>query len=426
MYRKEVNSTSPLRVLDQSIHGGLGCGNLGVVIARAGVGKTAVLVQIALDDAMRQRPVLHIAIDQDLGRLFSWYESLLRDLAQVTQLDDADLVLRDIAKHRVLHTLPSHRFSATHVGEVVASYKKSLDFVPRTLIIEGFDWEGPDVRATLTGLRELARSLDVELWMSARTHRELLPDVVRGLVPPCDAYAALIDVALYLQPKGKVSSLCILKDHDTGSPAGTDIDLNPDAMRLITGNTAVGGPILNPSMYTLVSGGCVGAETAFGEQAEKWGVDEVNYSFSGRRTERTRGVVELSDEELNQGDVSRRYVATQLRRQLPSTAMFQKIMQTIWFQVTTCNQIFAVGELQDDGSVTGGTGWAVELARHFNKPCHVFDQNKNAWHAWDGTGWKRTITPRILHTRFAGVGTRFLTDRGRAAIADLFEEAFGD
>ena len=39
MYRKEVNRSSPLRILERSIHGGLGPGNLGVVMARAGVGK---------------------------------------------------------------------------------------------------------------------------------------------------------------------------------------------------------------------------------------------------------------------------------------------------------------------------------------------------------------------------------------------------
>ena len=64
MYTKEVNEQSPLRILEKSIHGGLGKGNLGVVMARAGVGKTACLVQIALDDLLRGRDVLHVALGQ--------------------------------------------------------------------------------------------------------------------------------------------------------------------------------------------------------------------------------------------------------------------------------------------------------------------------------------------------------------------------
>ena len=42
MHRKDINERSPLRVLDKSIHGGLGRGNIGVVIARTGVGFDAV------------------------------------------------------------------------------------------------------------------------------------------------------------------------------------------------------------------------------------------------------------------------------------------------------------------------------------------------------------------------------------------------
>ena len=37
MYQRDVNRRSPLRVFERSIHGGLGPGNLGVVMSRAGV-----------------------------------------------------------------------------------------------------------------------------------------------------------------------------------------------------------------------------------------------------------------------------------------------------------------------------------------------------------------------------------------------------
>ena len=55
MYGKELNERNPLRLFEHSIHGGLGRGNIGVVVARHGIGKTAFLVGIALDDAMRGR-----------------------------------------------------------------------------------------------------------------------------------------------------------------------------------------------------------------------------------------------------------------------------------------------------------------------------------------------------------------------------------
>ena len=52
MYRKFLNARSPLRLLEKGLHGGLGKGNLGLVLAGHGVGKTACLVGIALDVAL--------------------------------------------------------------------------------------------------------------------------------------------------------------------------------------------------------------------------------------------------------------------------------------------------------------------------------------------------------------------------------------
>ena len=46
---KQLNSVSPLRVFEDSINGGLGKGNLGVIVSKKGVGKTACLVHIATD-----------------------------------------------------------------------------------------------------------------------------------------------------------------------------------------------------------------------------------------------------------------------------------------------------------------------------------------------------------------------------------------
>ena len=49
MYRRFLNARSPLRLLEKGLHGGLGRGNLGVVLAGHGVGKTAFLVGLGLD-----------------------------------------------------------------------------------------------------------------------------------------------------------------------------------------------------------------------------------------------------------------------------------------------------------------------------------------------------------------------------------------
>jgi hypothetical protein len=73
------------------------------------------------------------------------------------------------------------------------------------------------------------------------------------------------------------------------------------------------------------------------------------------------------------------------------------------------------------GGAHGGTGWAVELARHWGKPVHLFDQERKRWYERD---WVEA-QPAITRERFAGAGTRSLSDDGRAAIRALFERSFG-
>ena len=48
----------------------------------------------------------------------------------------------------------------------------------------------------------------------------------------------------------------------------------------------------------LFSGGAQGAEEAFGDVAERFGVEEVNFSFEGHKPARTRGLRVLNHEEL--------------------------------------------------------------------------------------------------------------------------------
>jgi hypothetical protein len=78
--------------------------------------------------------------------------------------------------------------------------------------------------------------------------------------------------------------------------------------------------------------------------------------------------------------------------------------------------------------VKGGTGWGAELARVWNKPLWVFDQDKEQWFRWNSLEekWVPSRTPRLIAANFAGTGTRFLTDAGRAAIVDVFSTTFGD
>ena len=60
---KDFINVSPLKILERSSLKGLGRGNLGVLMARAGVGKTACLIHIAFDRLFRKERLLHISLE---------------------------------------------------------------------------------------------------------------------------------------------------------------------------------------------------------------------------------------------------------------------------------------------------------------------------------------------------------------------------
>ncbi len=184
---------------------------------------------------------------------------------------------------------------------------------------------------------------------------------------------------------------------------------------------------MNRSDCILYSGGAQGAEAAFGAEAERYGIDEVNFTFDGHPIARTRGLHVLNHEELRNGDVSLEYVSRLMNRRYTEGPTVRKILQSIWYQVNHGQEIYVVGHILADKTVKGGTGWGAEFAKLCNKPLFVFDQDADAWFEWDGHAerWvKQAMAPVIAHTHFTGTGTRRLQANGERAIADLFAASF--
>ena len=178
------------------------------------------------------------------------------------------------------------------------------------------------------------------------------------------------------------------------------------------------------SNITLYSGGHRGAEAEFGRMAEKWGLAEVNFSFEGHAPERTRGLRVLDPHDLDKGNVSMEIVSTKLGRTFSKVEKIRKVIQSIFHMVNNGHHVLAVGWIQPDGTVKGGTGWGVELAKLFNRPLHVYDQDRRGWFAWKDGAWVAEA-PVLATDTFVGTGTRNLTEDGRRAVEKFFETSFG-
>jgi len=435
VYRKDVNEKSPMRVFEKSMHGGLGRGNVGVVASRAGVGKTPLLVQIALDDLMRDRKVLHISHEHAVDHVRAYYDEIFHDIAQTTHLEQPEAERLDIEKNRLIYSHlghvktapPSLRGGESSIGKILDSVRFARDiahFEPDVIIVDGFDFKQANEEG-VKALTTLARQRSVEIWAAATVDD---PTESRGLPFPLERFQQQIAVVVYLEPDHDIVRLRLLKDHGNKDLAELHLRLDPHTMRIVDQDVPpISDRPKDPRRHRLHSGGAKGAEAEFGACAERWGMTEVNFSFEGHRfLERQRGVVVLGEEELRKGDFSLVYVSKRLGRVLSEIPLVRNVLQTIWHQINQANQVFVIGSIQDDGTVRGGTGWGAELARLWKKPLYVFDQKRHGWFRWSGTAWEIATAPVISTDAFAGIGTQNLTDEGRGAIHDLFQRSFGE
>ena len=116
-----------------------------------------------------------------------------------------------------------------------------------------------------------------------------------------------------------------------------------------------------------------------------------------------------------------------MNRRYTDAPAIRKVLQTIWYQVNSGQEIYVIGAVLEDGTVRGGTGWGAEFAKLCNKPLHVFDQEKDRWFTWADSEWQprsRNDNPVITHPHFTGTGTRTIQGNGRAAIDDLLTRSF--
>lgn len=175
----------------------------------------------------------------------------------------------------------------------------------------------------------------------------------------------------------------------------------------------------NKTKRHLIHGGHKGTESVFGRVAESHGISETTISFDGHAMERAVNVEVLDEEAMSKGRVSMEFVFERMGRRFVRGHGLRGVMKSMFTIVVRSSELFAIGWIQDDGTIKGGTGWGVELAKVFNRPVHVFDQDKNSWFDWDGRDWQAS-EPTLPEGTFGATGTRNLTEHGATAIEELF------
>ncbi|MDH3212527.1 MAG: hypothetical protein OEM05_08575 [Myxococcales bacterium] len=227
MYRKFLNARSSLRLLEKGLHGGLGTGNLGLVLAGHGVGKGSVLVGVALDELMRGGCVLHVSLDHPVAHVRAHYDTVFEDLASSTHLEDEAAVHADVDRHRRIRVYPPGALTPSKLREAI-QLDSEVGLQPSLVILEGLDLASIR-RDDLVEWKALAGELDAEFWLSATTAEERVEEVPERLQRLGD----LVSVILALEPAEDAVALRALKDHDNPDVTELHVALDPRTLLLI-------------------------------------------------------------------------------------------------------------------------------------------------------------------------------------------------
>lgn len=232
MVKRELIVRNPLRILAQENGNALKEGEFGAVLARAGVGKTSFLVQLALDSLLTGKNVLHISLDQPVKKVTLWYDEVFQNIAESYQLDNSEELWETILPHRFIMTFQSSVFSADLLEQRLADLTEQGIFYPQITLIDGLKFDD-EVREVLSELKLLAKEQGFPIWFAIRTHRDE-PRSENGLPISVDQVEDLFEAIIELNPTGKDINVTLVKGR--GEKEIPPLQLDPATLLIKDGN----------------------------------------------------------------------------------------------------------------------------------------------------------------------------------------------
>lgn len=227
MIKQELILRNPLRHLGFETEDILPTGGFGAVLAHAGVGKTALLVQLALNSMLRSRNVLHVSLQDPVNKVTLWYGELFNHLAGQHEGAQTNKLWDSVLPHRFIMTFRVESFTVPKLEERLNDLTAQGIFKPEMMIVDGLHCEESN-RPALVALKSLAGKNGMHAWFTVHTHRHEKPGQ-DGLPASFSPIADLFDLVLELQTEHADVHIKALKGAVSATPA-TALLLDPSTM----------------------------------------------------------------------------------------------------------------------------------------------------------------------------------------------------
>ena len=204
MHISDLLKNSPIRTFDKAIGGALGKGNLGVIVSKKGIGKTACLVHLATDKMFQGENIVHVAFSNNVDDVTTWYKEIFKQVSSLSNIKDTLTTYEDMLSHRTIMNFSKDTSLKNILSSLDALISNALkadavffDSFALTLASD------EDIKL----IKEFAKKLNVEAWFAVSPVRENVVIDEYGVPNTLEPYKKDIDVLVGLKMDEKADKI---------------------------------------------------------------------------------------------------------------------------------------------------------------------------------------------------------------------------
>lgn len=229
MHISDLLKNSPLRTFDNAIGGSLGKGNLGVIVSKKGIGKTACLVHLAIDRMLQEKNIVHVAFSNNVDDVSLWYKEIFCQVTSSSQVKDTLKTYDEMLSHRTIMNFSKD----TPVKNILQSLEALIQNALKAdvVLFDSFALtlaSDEDIKL----IKSFAKKLKVEAWFAVSPVRPEAKIDEYGVPDTLGPYLADIDVLVGLKTdegSNKVKMTVVKAPHVTEATK-MSVTLNPATM----------------------------------------------------------------------------------------------------------------------------------------------------------------------------------------------------
>lgn len=199
--KKELLASSPVRFFE-STGAALDEGEIGLLTAKKGLGKTSILVQFGIDTLLKDKAIVHVSFNQKSENVITWYSSVLAEICKSHKVD-VDELSDELFRNRTILNFNQNTFTLPKVVNTLKALKGN-GIKLETIIVDDLDLLKTEV-SDLNCFCDFIKEEKMTAWFSYNSEASDLKEIL-----PSEKMAKFNSVA-HLLPETESVSLSILK-----------------------------------------------------------------------------------------------------------------------------------------------------------------------------------------------------------------------